>query len=673
MQEYKIAYCKIAYSFPQSGIICNFQRQGFPTVTSPKDIQSLIADLDNLLLNSDTEQQEVLEGVRDYLEALPQEGRELTSPEQRTAKEIAKAVLGEMESFRADVTGSVETELMVLRQQREAMEKDIKRLEVQQQQMMAEFLQKLASSCIETLTREITGTLEKLEIQFLGDNSLDTPAAFQQKLRLEQLQQFQRRSDRLLVNLDTTIQTVFQTLERDLHSYQESLSQGVENIHSLGQQGETMFTFLINRLLQQLGEPNSVDETQKEIPEVKGLLVKEQEEEEKELLSSQEISPRETSTQKTTPVDQTVNPLPNRTQLFPFAGTEITSPTDVWVERDHEDEKEEPEKPEELEKPSEVDNLLYLDLTKEEVDVPRDYGDSEVLSESAEEVDSIDSEEEESAYIEAMEDVLFDASENSETSQFSEIDSTSQSDSPEEVLFGEKVEEENNNVEEVETIAALTDVLERTSSDVNQTTDLEEGDATTQLSSDENLLPTEDKTGETDLRGIIDQSTLEKLNEDLELFEGDYQEEDEGPDTEIQLADGRIISLKEESEPDTEIQLVVPQGEESEPDTEIQLINPPTDTKSKSENNEVYSTSTQEIISSSSSNSDAEVLTPPEELLGENLENLLIESFANEQELSSQLQMDKITGFSQEFFWDESEEEEEEGSSESREDMNNDQ
>lgn len=675
MQKYQIAYCNIAYSFPQSGIICNFQPQGFPTVTSPKDIQSLIADLDNLLLDSDTEHQKVLEGVRNYLATLPQEGRELTPPEQRTAKEIAKAVLEEMESFRTDLADSVETELMVLRQQREAMQKDIKRLEAQQQQMTAEFLQKLASSCVETLTREITSTLEKLEIQFLGDNSPDTPAAFQQKLRLEQLQQFQRRSDRLLVNLDTTIQTVFQTLERDLHSYQESLSQGVENIHSLGQQGETMFTFLINRLLQQLGEPNSAGETQKEIPPVKGLLVKEQDKEkqdeerqEKEPLSSQETSFRETSTQKTPPIEKNFPPLPNKTQLFPFAGTEITSPAEVWVEREQDQEEES----EELEKPSEVDNLLYLDLSQEKLDVPEDDNDSQVLSESAEEVERVDSEEEESSYVEAMEDVLFDTSENSEVNQFAEISSTSESNSPETVLFGEKVDEESNKVEEVETIAALTDVLERAALDVDLTDDLEEGDVASQLSADENLLPTEDKTGETDLRGIIDENTLDQLNEDLELFEGGHQEEDEGPDTEIQLADGRIISTKKESETDPEIQLINPQEEDEGPDTEIQFVNPPTDTKSQSVNNEVYSTSTKEILSSSS-NSDAEVLTPPEELLGENLENLLIESFANEQELSSQLQMDKITGFSQEFFWDESEEEEEEGNSENREDMNNDQ
>ncbi|MGB5970441.1 MAG: hypothetical protein WBG70_19165 [Spirulinaceae cyanobacterium] len=619
-------------------------------MTSHQDIQSLIADLDNLLLNADTDQQEVLEEVRSYLVTLPlsspqQSGEgDLTATEQRTAEAIAKAVLGEMESLRAEMTGSVEKELAVLRQQREAMEKDIKRLEVQQQQMMAEFLQKLGSSCVETLTREVTNTLEKLEMQFLSNNSPDTPAAFQHRLRLEQLQQFQRRSDRLLVNLDTTLQTVFQTLERNLYSYQESLSQSAENIHSLGQQGETMFTFLINRLLQQLGEPDSVADAQKESD------LQPPEEEAEEPVVVEEISPL----------------LPEQTQLFPFAGTEITSPGEIWQE---EEDLGQPQKS------SEVDNLLYLDLSREKVALPGVYGRSDDASEFTEEVDTQN--EEENSDIDVMEDVLFDSSENVEANQFAENDSKAESNSPQEVLFGEKVTEESDEVEQVETITALTDVLEQAAVDLEQITDSEEGEVATRLNSDledfvpasphENLLPTEDRSREAALPDIIDTNTLEKLNEDLELFEEGGKEEDEGPDTEIQLADGETILAAEESEPDTEIQLVEAQEtseslaltetEESEPDTEIQLVNSPNDIELPEfasedlENNE-------EMVDSSSS-SDAEVLTPPEELLGENLENLLIESFANEQELSSQLQMDKITGFSQEFFWDESEEEEE--------------
>ncbi len=631
-----------------------FNRQGFLTVTSHKDIQSLIADLDNLLLNSDTNQQEVLEEVRSYLVTLPQENEgNLTAAEQRTAEAITKAVLAEMADFRADMTGSVQMELDVLRQQREAMQKDIKRLEVQQQQMMAEFLQKLASSCVETLTREITNTLEKLEIQFLSDNSPDSPAAFQQRLRLEQLQQFQRRSDRLLVNLDTTLQTVFQTLERDLYSYQESLSQSVENIHSLGQQGETMFAFLINRLLQQLGEPDAVDKMPKESTDVDAL------------------PPTQEDVEEPSYVENTTPSLPDSTKLFPFAGTEISSLEEVWTEEETQ------KRPNQS---SEIDNLLYLDLSREKVALPNVYGDAENASEPLEEVDKGD--EEENSYIEAMEDVLFDSSEDLEANQFAEIDSTVESNSPKEVLFGAKVTEEEDGIKQVETITALTDVLERASIDIEEGKGVGEGDVAGQLnsgvegfipaSSGENLLPTEDKAEEPDLPSIIDTSTLEKLNEDLELFEEGRKQEDEGPDTEIQLADGKTITAEEESEPDTEIQLVEVQEatsnlaliETEEPDTEIQLVAPPTDAEllepetEELENLEEYSTSVDEVVSSGSK-SDEEVLTPPEELLGENLENLLIESFANEQELSSQLQMDKITGFSQEFFWDESEEEEE--------------
>jgi hypothetical protein len=75
--------------------------------------------------------------------------------------------------------------------------------------------------------------------------------------RLEQLRQLQVQSDQLLTTLDANQRVIFEALQRNLQSYQESLSQGLEKMHSLGVQGEMLFTALVNRLAQQLGREAS--------------------------------------------------------------------------------------------------------------------------------------------------------------------------------------------------------------------------------------------------------------------------------------------------------------------------------------------------------------------------------------------------------------------------------
>ncbi len=57
---------------------------------------------------------------------------------------------------------------------------------------------------------------------------------------------------RLLASLDTTFSNTFRTLQRELDSYQSSLSQQINRMHSLEQQGEAILEELISRLREQL-------------------------------------------------------------------------------------------------------------------------------------------------------------------------------------------------------------------------------------------------------------------------------------------------------------------------------------------------------------------------------------------------------------------------------------
>jgi drug/metabolite transporter (DMT)-like permease len=59
---------------------------------------------------------------------------------------------------------------------------------------------------------------------------------------------------RLLASLDTTLNTTFKTLQQELSSYQSSLSQQLNRMHSLQQQGEAVLETLVERLIAQLQE-----------------------------------------------------------------------------------------------------------------------------------------------------------------------------------------------------------------------------------------------------------------------------------------------------------------------------------------------------------------------------------------------------------------------------------
>ncbi|WP_421659254.1 EamA family transporter [Leptothermofonsia sp. ETS-13] len=59
-------------------------------------------------------------------------------------------------------------------------------------------------------------------------------------------------AQRLLSSLDATFSDTFKTLQRELNTYQSSLSQQINRMHTLEQQGEAILEALINRLREQL-------------------------------------------------------------------------------------------------------------------------------------------------------------------------------------------------------------------------------------------------------------------------------------------------------------------------------------------------------------------------------------------------------------------------------------
>ena len=278
-------------------------------MTSQKDrVQALINEIDAILVKAsprlpwvmsgdNAQQRQTLQKTRDYLVNLQRQmaAEEPRSPSMASgalaprpavdpsapaenAQQVLQAVLQEMEYLRTNLIQPLRSEVEDLHHQRKRLSQEVQQLEAQrqqntlpssadnQQQVITEFLQALMNRLQESLTGQVTQTIANLQTQAIHQQTLldsfsrETASGsplLTPEQRLERLQALQSQSDQLLLRLDSTLSTVFESLQRNIQSYHESLGQGLDKMHSLGQQGEVMFTALVNHLAQQLGREAS--------------------------------------------------------------------------------------------------------------------------------------------------------------------------------------------------------------------------------------------------------------------------------------------------------------------------------------------------------------------------------------------------------------------------------
>ncbi|MEL7501988.1 MAG: hypothetical protein AAFN18_05925 [Cyanobacteria bacterium J06554_6] len=273
-------------------------------MTSQKDkIQTLIADIEAMLGKSSprlpwvmstevTQQRQLLEKTRSYLQSLarnldapggwgpvdPDSGQ-IASPSRRErtgeaeAAQVLQALLLEMQYLKENSLKPLRQELTSLKQQRQTLQSEISSLEAQKltadntQQQINQFLETLMERLQANLSQQVAEAMARVSAGQTSDQMLaeaiegEFVAADQPRLhpaqRLEQLRLVQAQSDQLLLQLDTTLQTVFESLQKSVESYRESLSEGLEQMHSLGREGEVIFHALVNHIAQQLGQDTS--------------------------------------------------------------------------------------------------------------------------------------------------------------------------------------------------------------------------------------------------------------------------------------------------------------------------------------------------------------------------------------------------------------------------------
>jgi len=210
-----------------------------------------------------------------------------------TAQQVLQAVLQEMSYLRSNVMQSLRNDVEGLQQRREALAQEIRLLETQrqqylspiqvanQQQIVNQFLQSLMAQLQENLTGQVAQMLSNLAAQTLTEGQMRTietgrgrslshhsesnsdevavtyATALSPAQRLEHLKMMQIQSDQLLLKLDATLRVIFESLQNNLQTYQDSLSQGLDRMYSMGQQGEVMFSAFVSRLAQEMGQEAS--------------------------------------------------------------------------------------------------------------------------------------------------------------------------------------------------------------------------------------------------------------------------------------------------------------------------------------------------------------------------------------------------------------------------------
>lgn len=251
-------------------------------MTAQKDqIQALIAEIDGVLQRTNprlpwrvsgeaTQQRQVLERVRNYLVSLQQQPAIAPNPGIAPGTDILSQDLYYQPSqdptrspaFENGATADATTQQLLNRVLQEISQLRVSLTPPNQHPASAELIQVLMNRLQEQLTQQIAQALNPAGGQALAPRSdymlaAGMPPSSLSAAQYEQVQALRRRSDQILVNLDATLNIVFESLQRNIQTYQDSLAQGLERMYSLGQQSEITFKALVEMLAQQLQQEAS--------------------------------------------------------------------------------------------------------------------------------------------------------------------------------------------------------------------------------------------------------------------------------------------------------------------------------------------------------------------------------------------------------------------------------
>ncbi|UZQ55498.1 hypothetical protein OOK60_05335 [Trichothermofontia sichuanensis B231] len=278
--------------------------------------QALIHEIDSVLhkasprlpwvmSNEDAQQRQLLHQLRSYLvtslqasspslpegssagvsggESLPDRSPAVSMSQLDAMQQTLHAMMQEMNHLRRTVLQPLQADVAELQQQREALRQEVQQLESQRQaaiaaaaptasdtlsqQVLQEVLhllmQRLQESLSQQISQQIHQAFQRLQATLQPAHDLSPANATTGLLpgmtaeQVKNLEALQARADQVLTTIDATLRVVFESMQRNLESYQDSLTRGLERMHGLGQQSEAQFAALLNHLAQRLGQEAS--------------------------------------------------------------------------------------------------------------------------------------------------------------------------------------------------------------------------------------------------------------------------------------------------------------------------------------------------------------------------------------------------------------------------------
>ncbi|MGC1524427.1 MAG: hypothetical protein WA783_00115 [Phormidesmis sp.] len=201
-----------------------------------------------------------IDSLQEDRDQLVQEVKGLSDQRSQALEELNQARLERAQLENLPLEGQLEGQLRgQLAEPQDSERTDSDHADIDEAQLN-QFLQVLMTRLQESLSTQVTQTLDQLESEHSQAMAKLTAATEIEILELkptgqiEEIRQIQSRSDQLLANIDSTLQGMFETLQTNIDSYQISLNEGIENMHSLGRQGEVIVRSLVDHLTQQLGQ-----------------------------------------------------------------------------------------------------------------------------------------------------------------------------------------------------------------------------------------------------------------------------------------------------------------------------------------------------------------------------------------------------------------------------------
>ena len=183
------------------------------------------------------------------------EAAEAQAAEAQTAKAMLRSVTQDLRSLQQDLLMQLNQDVSRLQAEKSRLVNDIEQLQTQQQALQSQQAVNLSQQQLAqqqawakqlalVLANHLQTALNERLNQTIGQTIGSAPQIASSSTPDQPYQ--------VMASLDDTVNRTFASLRHDINSYQSSLGQQLERMHTMGQQGEAILEVLVKRLSQQL-------------------------------------------------------------------------------------------------------------------------------------------------------------------------------------------------------------------------------------------------------------------------------------------------------------------------------------------------------------------------------------------------------------------------------------